>query len=851
MNSKDDELLLLNPTGIQKYKDSNGDELDLETKGSYFCNTYNREQIDKFVAKKRFLVSCCIIFIISVLALSFISKLLINTRNIDEMLLESSLIRSSPFRSVTHPEPPTALWGSISKPYPTGAFFTNLVVRAGDGPVATHPYGVKTLEVGIQVSYGAARRLVSRSAITDPFVSDWQISATQAYVSRAIESYDNFSVTMTYKTAGTPQGKYKAILVKGSPFITVVYENATPVISSSLMRIMSVDAKIVKDSVGVQYIVTLGNFQKWLVYCSEPYALTWKDNTLTSPSPIKGFIRIAILPNQNADAAGTILLNYIQRYPTGGSVSFQYTTPSTATMNIQYTTIGTGSLLMYALPHQTPLLISPAIDSDENKKVQSALYPIYSIKGKLKPIVGDNWKIQYQLPQISWNYALGDRMTTSQLDEIAKNLMIDVKNVIPLAIDPYSFGKQIGRLARLALIADNLGIADSRQQALSILETSLIPWLQNMNQDTLLYDKSYGGLVSSSGIQDSNANFGSGWYNDHHFHYGYFIFAGAVIARFDAPFFETNRAAFDTFVRDVCNMDSSDLDFPIARHKDFFDGHSWASGLFQQSNGKSQESSSEAVNAYYSVFLYSLVNSNPELTRFSQTLLAMEIQAALTYWHMPNDDIYDSIFAATRMVGNLGGLDVTASTWFGNEVEFVHGINMMPLSPATAVLFDQSFVQMQFAILSPRLPSVSSLSQPQCNANNVCKMQGLTGLCCPTTDGTLLSCCDAFSSTSSVMQDEWKTYIYNDLAVVDRDTAWKLIASATGFGIGNSKSNSLMWAASRPSPLVGFNLSASTKPNSVTVKPACASNSACDAIGLIGNCCPAPNGVLLGCCPKV
>ena len=41
------------------------------------------------------------------------------------------------------------------------------------------------------------------------------------------------------------------------------------------------------------------------------------------------------------------------------------------------------------------------------------------------------------------------------------------------------------------------------------------------------------------------------------------------------------------------------LDFPLARHKDFFDGHSWASGLFQQANGKGQESSSEATNAYY------------------------------------------------------------------------------------------------------------------------------------------------------------------------------------------------------------------------------------------------------------
>jgi len=57
-------------------------------------------------------------------------------------------------------------------------------------------------------------------------------------------------------------------------------------------------------------------------------------------------------------------------------------------------------------------------------------------------------------------------------------------------------------------------------------------------------------------------------------------------------------------------------------------------------------------------------------------MLTMEIQSVQTYWHMPNDNIYDNVFASNRMVGNIGALDVTASTWFGSELEFVHGINM-------------------------------------------------------------------------------------------------------------------------------------------------------------------------------
>ena len=41
------------------------------------------------------------------------------------------------------------------------------------------------------------------------------------------------------------------------------------------------------------------------------------------------------------------------------------------------------------------------------------------------------------------------------------------------------------------------------------------------------------------------------------------------------------------------------------RHKDFFDGHSWASGIYQHSDGKEQESSSEVFNFNRNVLICS------------------------------------------------------------------------------------------------------------------------------------------------------------------------------------------------------------------------------------------------------
>lgn len=55
----------------------------------------------------------------------------------------------------------------------------------------------------------------------------------------------------------------------------------------------------------------------------------------------------------------------------------------------------------------------------------------------------------------------------------------------------------------------------------------------------------------------------------------------------------------------------------------------------------------------------------------------MEVHSAKTYWHMQQtSEQIDQVFTARRMLGNLGALDKTTSTWFGSKLEYVHGINM-------------------------------------------------------------------------------------------------------------------------------------------------------------------------------
>ncbi|CAN0445504.1 unnamed protein product, partial [Ectocarpus sp. 8 AP-2014] len=76
---------------------------------------------------------------------------------------------------------------------------------------------------------------------------------------------------------------------------------------------------------------------------------------------------------------------------------------------------------------------------------------------------------------------------------------------------------------------------------------------------------------------------------------------------------------------------------PVPNHaaQDFYDGHSWTSGIFPQGNGKSQESVSESINAYYGVYLLGLATGDDATKDWGRVLLAMEVRAARKYWQMP------------------------------------------------------------------------------------------------------------------------------------------------------------------------------------------------------------------------
>ena len=320
------------------------------------------------------------------------------------------------------------------------------------------------------------------------------------------------------------------------------------------------------------------------------------------------------------------------------------------------------------------------------------------------------------------------------------------------------------------------------------------------------------------------------------------------MASIDNTFVTKYGQYVDAIFHDVAHYSNGDsqevpkknLFFPLARHKSWYDGHSFATGMFPFGNGKSQESSSEAVNCYYGAYLWARARrgelvGGSELVDFTRLLLAMEIRGAKSYWHMlptekgsngtkSKQESYTSDFRKNYMVGNVGMLDVSANTWFGNDPLYVHMINALPITAITAVLFEQEYVSKEYPFLM---------------------------------------------GSRSGVEMAWRGYTNSIESIFDPEKAWsdsqKLVSYELDSAI--SKSQVLFFIATRP----GFNISlpvssstsdsksstsSSVRDNSVDTKTSrgdggdasCSKHDSCAGLGLTGQCCPTSDGKMLGCC---
>ncbi|CAM9323676.1 unnamed protein product [Ectocarpus sp. 4 AP-2014] len=753
----------------------------------------------------------CVLLVVGMSGLVALSGVFRNTPGSVSLETDAAF----PFTTTTkHLLRPGPLWGAVTGPYPTGAWWLNLAIGEGDFPVAPLPYTIKSSDAGVGVSYSAMRRVESLERVADAYAADLSVSAKEGVTGRHIVKYDNLTVTLQHDAAN--EGNFRTLLARGSPYMTFEFAGATPRIKTNgdILEINGKEAEVGASLFATTFKLALSNWETWVVFTSE--SVTWKVTSLQEvemKAPFSGIVRVAVLPHPWDSEGEMTLSEHAYAYPRGGRVAFDVDGDGME-MRYEWDKDGFGDLLMMALPHHMDTM-------DAGADIAIVMADSYQcIKGPMTGIVGSVWTMRDNLTDIAWTARTPLQEAALSIDDpllslswerrMHDALAADVNSVLPSAPDVYSFGKEISRMARLALVADELGDIPAREAALATMGVYLTPWMKNDNEDLLVYDKTWGGIVTKDGLNNQNADYGNAWYNDHTYHYGYLLYAAAVLTKFRPVFHRTYKKQLDFLVADVATMGGGRMAkyFPTARQKDFYDGHSWTSGIFPQGNGKSQESVSESINAYYGVYLLGLATGDDATKDWGRVLLAMEVRAARKYWQMPrHNGVYDSYFSSHRMVGMVASLEAVQLTWFGDNVEYVHCINMMPFTPITEDLLHRDYMEQEWPVLEA-----------------------------------------AFDGREP--DPQWAGFIYLAASVVLPVEAWANLTALDIFDNGNSKTNSLYWIATRPSGAEAYN--ESMFPVEVKVEAECSANSACQARGLTQGklCCPTKDDGWLGCCPS-
>ncbi|XP_050134235.1 probable endo-1,3(4)-beta-glucanase ARB_01444 [Malus sylvestris] len=632
----------------------------------------------------------------------------------------------------------------LSSPLPTNSFFQNFALKNGEQSEYFHPYAVKSSSAALTICHPS--RFSTSAFIYQVFIADLAISAAQKPDSpqpHKISSFNDLSITLDF-----PSSNLRFFLVRGSPFITCSVSNSTSLSISTSHAILSCESNGSKT----KYTIKLNSNQTWLVYTSSPIDLTTSGLSLITSNGFSGIFRIAILPDSNPKFEAS-LDRFSSCYPVSGEAVF--TKPFV--LEYRWEKKGWGDLLMLAHPLHLQLL-----SGEDSHVTVLEDFKFKSIDGDLVGVVGDSWALKPDPVSITWHSSQGVR--EHSYEEIVSALVKDVGDLNSSGIattSSYFYGKLIARAARLALIAEEVAYLDVIPAIRKFLKETIEPWLDGtFPGNGFLYDKIWGGIVTKQGATDSGADFGFGVYNDHHYHLGYFVYGISVLAKIDPAWGRKYRAKAYSLAFDYMTVGRrSHSHYPRLRCFDFYKLHSWAGGLTEFADGRNQESTSEAVNAYYSAALLGLAYGDTHLVATGSLLAALEIQAAQIWWHVKDGgNMYEEDFTReNRVVGMVWNNKRDSGLWFAPPEwkECRLGIQLLPLLPITEALFsDVGFVK---DLVKWTLPALSR--------------EGVG--------------------------EGWKGFVYSLEGIYDKELALGKIRNLNGYDDGNSLTNLLWWIHSR------------------------------------------------------
>jgi endo-1,3(4)-beta-glucanase len=167
------------------------------------------------------------------------------------------------------------------------------------------------------------------------------------------------------------------------------------------------------------------------------------------------------------------------------------------------------------------------------------------------PALGSVWKMTYPLTSISWVPPRAPDVSCA--DTLIKGLEYEIGQLATAANNPpgdfYFWGGSVAAKGRLALIAQSMGRMNLVPPVIAYMKKAIQYWFDPNSPFHAAYETTWGGVINKEGATAFFTDFGNGYYNDHHFHYGYFLTIAAIIGKFDSAWLKEHKTAVNWFVR--------------------------------------------------------------------------------------------------------------------------------------------------------------------------------------------------------------------------------------------------------------------------------------------------------------
>ena len=525
---------------------------------------------------------------------------------------------------------------------PTNKWFSGLVF--GDTALPVFPL---PLSFGVDAkgfSFGLPTVTTTAKTIMGGYAPIIQVG-TGSNTTWQVTAYDELSVTLTGTSGGTVVGS--VVIAEGSPFVSFTAAANTQ-LSTNLPFAASGEAYSVQGGASSYGLVTKGTVSGLTVSLDKGQSATW----------------FAVPDGGSLAAMAPLAADPIK------STSASYEVGDKASTTLDYATVGGGKTAFATMPHQQATLSGQG----EELGTYASSY------GTLKVYEGN---------KLSWTDALLaarpgldlSKLTDAERKEVATAVTADVAAAKPYPADTYFGGKALYRDAQLLQIAQQVGADDVAAKLKQKVTTQLETWMEPKGCDTraafcFFYDTTNKGLIGET------PSFGSDEYNDHHFHYGYFLYAAGVLAADDSALATKLAPVMNLLAADIASSPGNEY-FPSRRNFDSYASHSWASGTSPFADGNNQESASEAVTAYAGLTLWAQAVKDKNLEVEARWMHALEGASAQAYW--TNFDTTQPVYSGfghSVIPLNFGGKRDYA-TWFSAEPAAALAILLIPVSPSS------------------------------------------------------------------------------------------------------------------------------------------------------------------------